>query len=1070
MHLSKARVVGLINAIVCSVSVVLLLGGHVIAERLPIRTYTTADGLPRDRINRIVQDSKGFLWFCTSEGLSRFDGYKFTNYGIEEGLAGREVNDFLETRAGVYWVATNGGLCRFIPDALPGRASLVQEAAPRRFVVYYPGETPQSRTINAIHEDRTGRVWCCTEQGLYRVDQSGGEPSLSLVDIILPGDKNTGVPLRTGAVIEDRRGSLWIAALSGLHRLRPDGTVERYTAEEGWPGGCYALLEDKNGRIWAGSSLGLCLFVPDPKPHRSIIARRYTVKDGLAGDVISCLCESSNGTLWTGTWTGLSRFVPGANEEEGRFRSYTQANGISGVIALYEDSDNNLWIGTDSRGAMRLAATGFVTYNEADGLGGTHSGTTRASSIFENQAHELCVVSASSPNVVISKFDRGRFIAVPLTLPPGISYWGWGWNQVIFQDHSGEWWMSTGQGLVRYPKLTNLAEITHAHPKAVYRTRDGLSADEIFRVYEDSRGDIWISTLGNANNVMSRWDRATGTIHRYPLSDVVGDSAPTAFCDDSAGNLWIGFYNGGIERYRDGRFTKFTVADGVPAGFVEGFYADHGGRLWVATGEGGVARVDHPGDERPTFSIYSTTDGLSSNQANSITEDRWGMIYIGTGRGVDKLDPATGHIRHYTAADGLAGNLVIVSFRDHNGSLWFGTLQGLSRLDSQPERTTSAPPVFITAMTVAGVSYPISELGVASLAGPRLAASQNNVQIEFAGLSFAAGESLRYQYKLEGASSDWSTPSDQRAIAYPNLVPGSYRFLVRAVRSDGTLSQMAAAASFTILPPVWQQWWFRIIAIILVALPVAALLRYRHQKTRAVREAEAALQKSREERLRELERVRTRIATDLHDDIGSSLTQIAILGEVAHRNVGAGDGRRGMEPLERIISVSNELVDTMSDIVWAINPNRDHLSDLVHRMRRFASDVFTSRGIWLKFDAPSEDGDIELGANLRREVFLIFKETVNNIVKHSGCSSAAVKLLMDGGWLTLEVSDDGKGFDCSGNSDGPGTPAAAPRGGNGIPSMRKRAQEMGGRFDIVSAAGRGTATSLRVFVQKTAGQ
>src|SRR5262249_6765810 len=536
-----------------------------------------------------------------------------------------------------------------IPDPLPAATAAPRGAAPRRFVAYYPGETPQAGTINAIYEDHESRIWCCTEQGLCRLDQAGGEPVLSLVDIILPGDKNTGVPLRTGTVIEDRRGSLWITAISGLYRLRPNEIVERYATEEGWPGG-YALLEDRRGRIWAGSSFGLYLLVPDPRPHHSIIARRYTMKDGLAADGVYSLCESSDGTLWAGTWAGLSRSVPALNEEGGKFRSYTEANGINGVNALCEDRDNNLWIGTDSGGALRFADSGFVTYNEADGLGGTHSaaGATRVASIFENKAPELCVLGGSSPKLTISKFDAGRFIAVPLTLPRGMSYWGWGWYQVTFQDHSGEWWMSTGQGLVCYPRLTNVADITRARPKVIYKTRDGLPSDDIFRLYEDSRGDIWISTLGNVSSVMSRWDRATGTIHRYPLADVVGDSAPTAFCDDSAGNLWIGFYNAGSERYRDGRFAKFTVADGVPPGFVQGFYLDHAGRLWVATGEGGVCRIDHPGDERPSFASYSTADGLTSNQVNSVTEDRWGMIYVGTGRGVDRLDPATGHIRHYT--------------------------------------------------------------------------------------------------------------------------------------------------------------------------------------------------------------------------------------------------------------------------------------------------------------------------------------------------------------------------------------------------------------------------------------
>src|SRR5262249_83905 len=145
----------------------------------------------------------------------------------------------------------------------------------------------------------------------------------------------------------------------------------------------------------------------------------------------------------------------------------------------------------------------------------------------------------------------------PLTLPHGMSYWGWGWYQIMFQDHYDEWWMSTGQGLVRYPRLTSLEQLAHSRPKAIYTTREGLPTDDVFRLYEDSRGDIWISTLGNRNGVLTRWERSSETFHRYSPADGVPDHAPTAFCEDSAGNLWIGFYEGGLVRYSAGRFRQF---------------------------------------------------------------------------------------------------------------------------------------------------------------------------------------------------------------------------------------------------------------------------------------------------------------------------------------------------------------------------------------------------------------------------------------------------------------------------------------------------------------------------------
>lgn len=312
------------------------------AERLQVKTYTTADGLARDHINRIVQDSRGFLWFCTSEGLSRFDGYKFTNYGTEDGLAGRVVFDFLEARNGFYWVATDKGLCRFISDPLPQATAGPARAAHRRFLVYYPGEAPKARSINAIYEDHSGTIWCCTDEGLYHADLIGGDIVFSFVDSVRPA--RTEDKLRIEAVTEDRRGWLWVIAESGLHRLGTDGTVELYTAAEGLPEGfSRALLEDRDGRIWVASDRGLYQLVPDPKPHQTIVARRYTMKEGLAGDGVRSLCQSWDGTLWACSWGGLSALPPGQSNPEARPRTYLESNGlIPAITSVCEDRDHNL--------------------------------------------------------------------------------------------------------------------------------------------------------------------------------------------------------------------------------------------------------------------------------------------------------------------------------------------------------------------------------------------------------------------------------------------------------------------------------------------------------------------------------------------------------------------------------------------------------------------------------------------------------------------------------------------------------------------------------------------------------
>jgi ligand-binding sensor domain-containing protein len=364
-----------------------------------------------------------------------------------------------------------------------------------------------------------------------------------------------------------------------LYRRRPDGVVELYDPKAGLPIQ-NVLFEDRAGTIWAGTNWGLCQLVPDPQPDQPIVARRYTTKDGLAYDSITSLCQSASGKLWVGTARGLCERLAVPNKEGRSFQSYTMENGLcdKAIDELTEDHDGNLWMGTPYGGVMRLAASGLASYKEADGLGGSSIGA-----VFETRSGELCVLSDPGH---LDRFDGRRFTGTQLRLPKPITYWGWGWYQTTFQDSRGEWWMATGEGLVRYPKLAQVEELSRTRPRAIYTTREGLPANEIFRLFEDSHGDIWISTLGNPQGVLTRWERATESFHVYPFADIQTESAPTAFCEDASGDLWIGLYRGGLLRYGQGRFTLLTAADGVPAGFVRSLYLDHASRLWVATAEG----------------------------------------------------------------------------------------------------------------------------------------------------------------------------------------------------------------------------------------------------------------------------------------------------------------------------------------------------------------------------------------------------------------------------------------------------------------------------------------------------
>ncbi len=491
---------------------------------------------------------------------------------------------------------------------------------------------------------------------------------------------------------------------------------------------------------------------------------------------------------------------------------------------------------------------------------------------------------------------------------------------------------------------------------------------------------------------MTRWSRRDGAIQTFKEGEARRPlGTATSFAEDRNGDIWMGFFWHDLARYRNGRFEVFTTAEGLPAGVVTSLLTDHAGRLWIATTRGGVGRVDHPEWEHPQFRFYNSNSGLSSNTVRSLTEDAAGRIYLSTARGIDRLNPENGSVRHYPDAEGFRLAGAPVAYRDRHGMLWFGG-DGLKKfVPGLQDEAPQPPPIRITRLNVAGHDRPVSELGETRIEGLRLRPEDNLVQIDFAGLNFSVGDIIRNQYKLEGADGEWGPPVESRTVTYASLSAGAYRFLVRTVNADGLVSPTPATVAFTVLPPLWQRWWFLGAMTALLSLAAVWLHRYRMRQ------------------VLEVERVRTRIATDLHDDIGSSLTQIAILSEVARRSQEGGVAESGAA-LARIADLSREVVDSLGEIVWAINPQRDRLSDLAYRMRRFSSDVLTARDIEFDLVAAENAADIALRAEVRRHIYLIFKECVHNVVRHAECRHVEIRLQLEAGWLAMKVIDDGKGL------------------------------------------------------------
>ncbi|HSU24926.1 MAG TPA: two-component regulator propeller domain-containing protein, partial [Pyrinomonadaceae bacterium] len=544
---------------------------------------------------------------------------------------------------------------------------------------------------------------------------------------------------------------------------------------------------------------------------------------------------------------------------------------------------------------------GFTTYTEADG-----TGDTLANSIFENSAGELFASFNKGTIRTVSRFDGEKFELVTPNFPSDTKYFGWGWKQTVWQDQSGDWWFPTANGLYRFPRPNQFADLSKTAPQKI---SFGAKGNETFRFYEDSRGDFWVSTIGTAFEL---WHyRRTEKVWQN-VSDKAGISQSriaTVFVEDSRGNLWIGTGSDAgdtaLIRYSgDGNFKVFTRADNeLLVGWIRDLFIDHADRLWITDTETSVLRLDDTQAEQLDFKRYTPAEGLSSVGVSCITEDAFGRIYIGTGRGLDRLTPDSGQIENFTTTNGLPNSSVEIAYRDRQNDLWFGTTDGLARFKPEPERVRKPPNVLITGLRVSGESQRISVLGESAIPALELNSDQKQVSIDFLGLGTSLGEKLKYEYRFGGA--DWIT-ANERTVNFANLAAGEYKFEVRAQTADRIYSQ-PASVSFRIAVPFWQSRWFIAAALILTALAI-----YLFYKTRLAR-------------LLEMERMRTRIATDLHDDIGANLTRISLLSEVANQQAAS---EKVKTFLPSIAEIARESVASMNDIVWAISPEHDSLIDL----------------------------------------------------------------------------------------------------------------------------------------------
>jgi len=758
------------------------------AQQIPIRNYTLIDGLPESNVKSIAEDEKGFVWFATQGGVSRFDGQNFTNFTTEHGLLSNNTNYIIIDKKGIIWVATRSGLSRF--DG-------------RKFKTYTKKDGLVGNDINTLYEDLQGNLWIGTGQGLSKFD----------------GKKFTNYTTKNGlahnvvwTITQDTQGDIWVGTDDGLSQIEGN-KISSFTVEDGLPSNSInCLIIDSQNRLWIGTSEGL----GQKKGEKFATLTR---ENGLPSNVIWELETTSQNKLWIATQVGAVKMDLVSGKIE---RQITQRTGLTSdyLNVVFLDSGGNLWLGSDN-GVSKLSGEFFEVFTQA---------------FFEQSVSVWSLLTDIEGNLWYGTTGGGVFksdgdILTNYTIKDGLAG---NFVKSIFQDSKGNIWFGTFEGVSRFDGKTFTS----------YSAEDGLSNNSVFAITEDNKGNLWFGT----DKGISRFDGEE--FKNFSTKDGLPDNYIRAALKDSKGNLWFGTY-GGLVKYNGKKFEVFTQTNGLAHNLVLSILEDSKKNIWLAT-ENGLCKLkpNAKNTQKNCFEVFGKAQGMQSQNIWLLTEDKEGNIWIGHRTGVERFNPNKNSFYHYGYVDGFSlvqtyPNAVTV---DKKGNIWFGAINGLVKYNpSQDSRDTNPPKVHITSIELGGKavdwksladsidSYfliPIAkEEGKAAI---KLNYDQNHITFNFVGVYLSLSEKVKYRYKLEGFDDDWLPLTQKTSITYTNLKPGRYRFVVEAYNKDGVVSIKPAEFDFIIDYPYWEKWWFYLLQLFFFTLLIGASIYFntKHRRSR----------------------------------------------------------------------------------------------------------------------------------------------------------------------------------------------------------------------------------------------
>jgi signal transduction histidine kinase/ligand-binding sensor domain-containing protein len=953
-------------------------------------TWRTEEGLPHSSINSIVQSHDGYLWLGTFVGIVRFDGVRFVHFSTANmpELGPGRVAKLFEDRDGVLWIALE-----------TGRLVAWKNGEAR---IHLQNSTNANDAIVSMAQDRQGIIWIQTSTGRFGHLTSDGAKFLT----------QAGLPISRSnlGLIIDASGTLWVGTKDGL-RVLENGKLNLPPANGDWttqPVDAFASSRD--GGLWLFRDRRLKKVQTDrtlldiEAPARLLVGVVDIVegRDGrtwLAASDGGMFCwESSTG--WSDLTTDLG--LHGPNK------------------VLCEDREGNIWRGSFGGGLTRLRPRIFTVY----GL-----------PLDQVDRYALGVTCDAVGNVwaLFNSRMLGRINPETKTL----DFWEHSGFRTLYHDRRGALWLGYGDGRLSQWREGRFEEISKVCPQA----------DFVSAFFEDAQSNLWVGFTQCAGvGWMPGGDPKN-------WRDIGGLTHPDVRCiaQTSDGAMWFGTHYAGVFRLQNERWTRFTTRDGLPSDYVRFLHAETNGSLWLGTIDGLCRYRDGK------FTPIKTENGLWHNELSAIAGDRKGNFWISSFGGVfrvarselnafaDGQQPAIQCIG-YTRDDGLQaqespGGFQPACTKTPDGRLWFPTVDGIVSVD--PDHiieNKAAPPIVLEEILAEG--SPVNAHN--GLQNPIvISAGKHRVEFRFTALSFTAPEKVRFRHKLEGLDHDWSLPDDRRAVTYNFMPPGDYTFRVTACNNDGLWNPEGASIALVMRPFIWQTWWFRTSAAIAFAGALVFLVRA-SERNRARQRMEKL------EQQHALERERARIAKDIHDEVGASLTQIAFLSQRV-------DGAH-QEPLEverwnqRIGTTVRRTIQSLDEIVWAVSPKHDTLESLANYLSRFAQDHLELAGIRCVLDVLTVLPPLALNAEVRHNLLLAAREALQNAVSHAAATEVRVALELNNDALEIRILDNGRGFDPQRSADE----------GNGLSNMRKRLEEIGGKLEITSVLGKGTTVKFNM--------